>query len=86
MTTKINKNQINGLVTPVSYVQIANKTIDTTSETSFIDVTAQGTRGTNVIPANKLQVGDVIMFDIEGRLARCLTQQLLGAQKTRAIL
>ena len=52
---------------PVDYRQIASKTCTSTSETSLIDDT--GAKGTNVIPANTLQVGDVIMIDIEGQIS-----------------
>ena len=49
---------------PVNYRQIASKTCTGTAETSLINDT--GAKGTNVIPANTLQAGDVIMIDIEG--------------------
>lgn len=52
------------VIIPVGYRQIASKTCTGTAETSLIDDT--GAKGTNVIPADTLQVGDVIMLDIEG--------------------
>ena len=55
---------------PANFTQIASKTCTSTSETSLIDDT--GAKGTNVILANRLQVGDVIMLDIEGQISALL--------------
>lgn len=55
---------------PIDYRQIASKTCTSTSETSLINDI--GAKGTNIIPANTLQVGDVIMLDIEGQISALL--------------